>query len=212
MESTQFVNHAVLLSGGIDSMALSYLLRPSVAITVDYGQAAAEAEITASNVLCRGLEIRHEIIRADCSAVGFGNMIGACSSEKKDTHAAVAFAPTPEWWPFRNQLVVTLAAARAVQVGGIKELILGTVKTDREHRDGLPEFVELLNRLLRMQEGEIGVQAPAMNISSAELVRASKIPTSLLAWSHSCHSSILACGSCRGCLKHMQVFHEIGES
>lgn len=49
---------AILLSGGMDSIALAYWLRPEVAITLDYGQKAAEAEIAAAARVAQLLRIR----------------------------------------------------------------------------------------------------------------------------------------------------------
>lgn len=54
------------------------------------------------------------------------------------------------------------------------------------------------------------VEAPAIELSTAELVRKSGIPPSFLAWAHSCHKSHVACGNCRGCNKYMEVFQEVG--
>lgn len=192
---------AVLLSGGIDSVALAYWHRPAVAITVDYGQVAAPAEVRAAAAVADALHLRHEIIRADCSAVGCGDMDAA-------RRAAPVAAVSSEWWPFRNQLVVTLAAGRAISLG-VRSLLLGTVRSDSRFADGRPEFVESLNRLLAVQEGELGLLAPAIDLSSADLVRASGISLDLLAWSHSCHVSENACGRCRGCLKRGEVWEEL---
>jgi len=36
---------AILLSGGLDSIALAYWLRPQIAVTIDYGQRPARAVI-----------------------------------------------------------------------------------------------------------------------------------------------------------------------
>ena len=91
---------AILLSGGIDSVALAFWQRPSFAITIDYGQRAAEAEIVAARQVSQELGINHEILRIDCSTIGSGDMAGA---------APDAIAPVTEWWPYRNQLLVTLA-------------------------------------------------------------------------------------------------------
>jgi 7-cyano-7-deazaguanine synthase len=46
---------AILLSGGIDSIALAYWQRPDIAITIDYGQAPAQAEINASTAVASAL-------------------------------------------------------------------------------------------------------------------------------------------------------------
>jgi 7-cyano-7-deazaguanine synthase len=88
--------------------------------------------------------------------------------------------------------------------------LIGTVASDRFHVDGRPEFVALMADLLRLQEGSIELEAPAAAISSAELVRMSGVPIEILAWSHSCHTSDLACGRCRGCAKHFEVMQELG--
>jgi 7-cyano-7-deazaguanine synthase len=209
MDGTQFVNGAVLLSGGIDSTALTYLLRPKYAITIDYGQVAAPAEIDAAGAVCTELHIHHEIVRVDCAALGAGTMAG---DEPIAGSTLRAIAPTPEWWPYRNQLVVTFAAARALALG-LTELAVGTVKTDGDdHRDGLPAFFDLMNQLLRLQEGGLGIQASAIGMHSVELVRISKVPMSVLAWSHSCHHSAFACGWCRGCLKHQRVMDDVKHS
>lgn len=190
---------AVLLSGGIDSIALTFWKRPSHAITIDYGQQAARAEIVAARQVSEELGIPHEIIKVDCSSIGSGDMIGA----EPDP-----MAPVTEWWPYRNQLLVTLAAARGIALG-VKRLLLGSVAADSSHVDGTLAFYDAIDALMRLQEGGISVEAPAISMSTVELVRKSRISRPLLAWSHSCHTGILACGGCRGCAKHYQVMGEL---
>lgn len=190
----------LLLSGGIDSIAIAYWKRPSVAITIDYGHAPAAAEIDASVQVCQALGIQHDVVRIDCSSLGSGDLANA---------PALSVAPVPEWWPFRNQLLVTIAAAHALRLD-IKQLLVGTVVSDRAHADGSPPFIETLSRLLQLQEGELSLEAPAIGMSSADLVRASGIPAGLLAWAHSCHVGCFACGQCRGCAKHFTTMQELG--
>jgi 7-cyano-7-deazaguanine synthase len=50
------VRTALLLSSGMDSLCLAWWKRPNVAITLDYGQLPAQAEIAASSEICRELE------------------------------------------------------------------------------------------------------------------------------------------------------------
>jgi SagB-type dehydrogenase family enzyme len=64
----------ILLSGGIDSIALTYWQRPQIALTVDYGQAPAAAEILAAEEVCKNLSIEHHVIRVDCKALGSGDL------------------------------------------------------------------------------------------------------------------------------------------
>lgn len=199
---------ALLLSGGIDSGSLAFMLRPEWAITINYGQKAAKAELNASMVIASTLGIKHEIIAVDCTPVGAGTMVEAETRSQKD--AITKMAPTPEWWPYRNQLLITLAAARSLHLG-VKELVVGTVFSDGQHLDGTPEFISRMTKLLEGQEGELRLIALAVQMTSEELVRNSGIPLSLLAWTHSCHIGNLACGECRGCLKRQFVLQNAEE-
>ena len=194
------MKRAILLSGGVDSSAIAYLERPELSIVVDYGQLPAVGERRAASAIAKRLNIPLETIEIDCSSLGSGDMAGSRAS----THA-----PVPEWWPYRNQMLVTLAAPVALKFD-IQEILVGTVSTDGQHADGTPEFIKALNQLMTIQEGQIGVIAPGLDRTSVELVRDSGIPPSLLAWTHSCHVANLACGQCRGCFKRANIFEEIG--
>lgn len=193
------MDSVLLLSGGVDSTTLAYSQRPDLAITVDYGQSCAEAEIRASTQICVELDIPHDVIEVDCSDLGSGQL---AESEQLD------IADTPEWWPFRNQLIVTLAAMKSVRKGA-KELVVGSVHGDRQHADGRREFYEILDNLISFQEGNLRVSVPAIDQTSEELVEASDIPLSLLGWTHSCHRSNWACGRCRGCVKRERVLDHV---
>lgn len=191
---------ALLLSGGMDSLSLAWWKRPDIAFTVNYGQLAAQAEIQVSTTICQMLDIPHHIVNIDCRKLGSGDMAGS----QADSHA-----PASDWWPYRNQLLVTLAAMKAISFG-VTHLWLGTVKSDGFHRDGSPEFMAAISHLLSLQEGGMIVEAPAIGLSTAELVRKSGIPAEVLAWAHSCHKADVACGNCRGCNKYLEVFQEVG--
>ncbi len=192
---------AILLSGGMDSISVAWWKRPELAITIDYGQCAAEAEIGASKQVCRDLDIRHETLRVDCRAFGSGDLI----NEEAD-----AKAPASDWWPYRNQLLVTLACMKGIALG-IDALYLGAVKSDGEyHSDGKREFVALIDELVSFQEGGIRILAPAIEFSTADLVEKANVPPELLAWAHSCHKGVLPCGACRGCYKYFDTLRELG--
>ncbi|MDU6746616.1 MAG: 7-cyano-7-deazaguanine synthase, partial [Bradyrhizobium sp.] len=63
---------------------------------------------------------------------------------------------------------------------------------------------------MSMQEGGLIVSAPAIGLSASELVIASGIDKATLAWAHSCHTGALACGNCRGCIKHYETWKAVG--
>jgi 7-cyano-7-deazaguanine synthase len=183
----------------MDSIALAFWKLPDIAITVHYGQKAAEAEVRAAAQVSVELGMRHEVVRVDCSALGSGDMAGG---------PALAAAPVPEWWPYRNQMLITFAAMRGIALG-VSELILGSVASDGSHADGRSQFYEAMDAVLVQQEGGMRVTAPALHLTTAGLVRLSGVPRPLLSWAHSCHVGNLACGACRGCVKHYQVTDEI---
>lgn len=190
----------MLLSGGMDSIALAWWKRPNVAFTIDYGQVCAEAEIRAAEAVCSDLGIRHEIIQVDCRSLGSGDLAGIPADSN---------APVQEWWPYRNQLLITLAGMRGIALG-VKELMVAAVISDAVHADGRPDFVDRLDALMHLQEGGMRLSAPAISMASVELVKISGIPLQVLAWAHSCHRSNYACGDCRGCYKHRDTMDALG--
>jgi 7-cyano-7-deazaguanine synthase len=191
---------ALLLSGGMDSIALAYGMRPDLCITVDYGQEPAEGEIRASSAVCDSLGLRHRVLKVDCSELGSGDLAGK---------PPLSLAPVSEWWPFRNQLLITFGAALAVQEG-VNRLLIGCVSTDGTHADGRVEFLRGMKDLLGQQEGNIALETPAIDKTTVDLCRFVQIPFKVLAWAHSCHVAPFACGRCRGCQKHRSSMRELG--
>lgn len=192
---------AILLSGGMDSIALAYWKKPSIAITVDYGQLPAESEIRTSSIVSDLMNIEHHIVRVDCRSLGSGDLVDEESSVN---------SPSTEWWPYRNQLLVTLGAMKGMALG-VSEIMLASVKSDNFHKDGTAEFYHKINDVVMCQEGKIKISCPSIHLSTVELIKESKIPKELLLWAFSCHkSSANACGRCRGCNKYYNVIREMG--
>lgn len=194
------MSSALLLSGGMDSTSIAFWKRPEIGITIDYGQVPAPAEMRAAAAVCAELKIRHLPISVDLSAFGSGDMAG---------RPAIEAAPLREWWPFRNQALITIAAMATIGMG-VDHLMIGTLRTDGHHADGTKDFVDRLAGLLASQEGNMRLEAPAIGMEAVELVKTSGIPMSVLAWSHSCHRDEYACGDCGGCRKHYRTMEAIG--
>ncbi len=190
----------ILLSGGMDSIALAYWKRPARSFTVDYGQKPASAEIQAAKQISKFLGIEHHVIEVDCSQLGSGDL---------SRNNPLSIAPVKEWWPYRNQLLVTLACMKGVALG-VKELYIGSVLTDESHKDGTKEFYKYLSALISFQEGEISISSPAIDMSTVELITYSGIPTSVLLWAHSCHTSNSPCMNCNGCKKYLHTLQKLG--
>lgn len=194
------IKKAILLSGGVDSISLAYNLKPEIAYTIDYGQTVAEREIYVSKYICDHLGIEHKVISIDCKSLGTGTLANTPN---------IAISPSEEWWPFRNQLLITLSAMQAIK-DGVSEIYLASVKSDNFHTDGTKRFYDLMNNVVSFQEGNIKVVCPTLEYYSHELVKNYNVPINLISLAHSCHISNLACGRCSGCRKQLKVRYEIG--
>lgn len=191
---------AILLSGGMDSIAIAYWKKPDIAITIDYGQKSADAEIRSAAFVARELNMEHHIIRIDCSSLGSGYLHGT---------EPLPIAPSPEWWPYRNQLLVTLACMKAITLD-VKTIFVGSIKQDGDrHKDGTKEFYRLLSSLIEYQEGGINIEMPAAELSTSEIIKKYKVPSYLILHSYSCHTSNIPCLDCPGCVKNHNVRREL---
>jgi len=191
----------LLFSGGVESTCLAHELQPDLLLTIDYGQKPVLGETRAATTIASRLSLRHELISVPMQEMGRGDMAGS--------HPARDEA-IPEWWPYRNQMLITLAAMR-YEREGLQEIIIGTMKTDSVHSDGTQQFITNIDVLMRCQAPYVTVVAPAINMTTLELVGRSRTPRELLGWTHSCHRSSIACGVCRGCYKTIQLFKELDE-
>lgn len=190
----------LLLSGGLDSTALAAWLRPDHALTIDYGHVSAVGEIAASRAVCARLDLPWSHVRVDCSALGSGLLAGTAP----DPHA-----PVPEWWPYRNQMLVTAAAAWALP-RNLTEIIVGSVATDDTHLDGTAAFYEALDGVVSLQEGGLRVRVPALRLTTTDLLRQAQLPAGVIGFTHSCHRAPVPCGLCPGCIKRSAVLDELG--
>lgn len=188
----------LLFSGGIDSSAIAHWLRPDVLLTVNYGQKAARGEVSAATAIAEELRLEHEVLEVDLSHLGQGLM---------SHQQASALAQAPEWWPYRNQMLITLAGMRFV-TSGLREIVIGAVASDA-HEDGKPPFLSAINHTMQLQEGHVKISAPASHFLAEELLEHSAFPTNLLGLTFSCHISEFSCGKCPGCSKHSKVLSNV---
>lgn len=185
----------LLLSGGIDSAAVAAWRRPAGTVVIDYGQLPAKGEVRAAKQVATELGLPIAVLTADCHEIGRGIMAGL------DSPSA---SPSAEWWPFRNQLLITLAAGWAIG-RDYEAIVIGSVKNDGFHADGTAAFYLLMDQALRVQEGGLQVLAPAVELTSGELIQRSGIDDQTLIWTISCHRGSSACGDCAGCRKHEET-------
>lgn len=185
----------LLFLGGVESTALAFQHRPDRLLTIDYGQASAVGELRAARHLAKILGIPHDEVALNARQLGSGDLVGRPKAE----HSKVS-----EAWPFRNQFLITVAAMKYAN-DDLREIIIGTVSTDRVHADGSPEFLDRICALLQCELPNAIVHAPAIEMDTEDLVRTSGLPHDLLGWTFSCHRASVACGQCRGCNKTLEL-------
>ena len=170
----------VLLSGGVASAAVAAWRRPERCLFVDYGQEPATSARSASLAIASYLGLRWAELALDATVL------------HRDRGAS-------ERWPYRNQLLVTLAAAWA-QPREERLLLVGSVREDDDFRpDASHLFFRRLDQLLRVQPGALRLSVPALGMSLAELVGVSGIGPELLDITYTCEVGTIPCGRCRGC-------------
>lgn len=193
----------LLLSGGLDSAAVAAMVRPEHCLYIDYGHLPTVAEHRAARQVAADLRLGFDAVTVDAGSIGSGLM---SSTEQGASPAGVS----AEWWPYRNQLLVTVAAAWGVR-RGFGEVLIGTVASDRtRHADGSTDFLATMDALLALQEGNLRLRAPAAHLDTTELLTASGITDAVIGWTHSCHRANLPCAMCPGCVKHAEVLHAAG--
>jgi len=183
------------MSGGIESSCLAYWKRPKLCITVDYGQVCAEAEIETAAEIAKKLKLTHRVIRVPIERK-FGLSAPNPGLDSR----------SPEFWPFRNQFLATVAAMHLLGEN-VEEIWFGSVRSDDRFLDGSQLFFRRLSAVLSCQEGGLKVLAPAKKLSSEELISISKTPRSILGATFSCHRSNVPCGDCPGCIKQRELLY-----
>ena len=114
----------VLLSGGLDSSANLAFARhfdlPVLALTVDYGQRAVDAEIRAAAHIAKYYEVAHQVLdlkwlgKLGGSALTSNSItIPTIQSNQLDNLSFTAPAAKAVWVPNRNGLFINAAAAIA---------------------------------------------------------------------------------------------------
>lgn len=186
----------LLFSGGIDSTALLYWKKPEIALLINYGQVTFEAEQKAAFEIAKSTNIPLITHSLKLDLDGSGTLAG-----EQFAH----YNRYSEFWPFRNQLLLTIALIFAVK-NDLGHVMLGLTKSDDLFKDNSDLFIRKMDDLSRFQEYNVKISAPAIGLSVQELVQISKVPINLLAWAHSCNTSNLPCGKCPSCQKYINVF------
>ena len=209
-ESGQLHRAVVLLSGGIDSATALYLTKQETdeiyTLNMIYTE-THDSEAEASKRLAAAAQVREHLTI----------YLPFYKDLEKRYHPSPSTEITPAYIPARNIVFYGIAAAYAETLGA-DGVVFGSNSDDaKELPDARPEFVRLMNELLRIgtktghEGGTIDLVNPLMGYSKNEVLRlALKLNVPLeLTWS--CYEDASTpCGKCRGCRTRQKAFQDIG--
>lgn len=201
----------VLLSGGLDSTVAAMMYREAgqiaLALTFDYGQRAAQAEINAAQQISKKLNCEHQIIKLQFPQVGALLNTQASmphlQNDQLDDFAITKQSAKSVWVPNRNGVLINWAAMVA-ESKDIQEVIVGfNAEEAVAFPDNGKSFVDAINQSLSYSTAnQVKVISPTINLNKKQIVQVGKklqAPFDLL-WS--CYEAgPTPCKICESCLR-----------
>ncbi len=224
-----------LFSGGLDITCSTYkAIEENMELSsidlwyFDWGTRAAEQEIKAGKAFAQNLNnllylkdstisiphVRHEVIPVTDM---FRNILGACDTTVRlnDTEASGAGSHEAEaaisYVPFRNQFLLTLAAAKAEQLYPNDHCIFvlgANLSEGMIYLDNSETFVNLMNQVVKVGGQSclyFEVVAPFVNRTKTDMVKTTLESGYDLSTVYSCYfpkEDGSPCGECGSCLLH----------
>ena len=197
------MNKAILLlSGGLDSLVSLGLSKATgqydvkLAITFDYGQKTAEAEIATSEKICKYYNIEHKVIKLDwLKDITQSSLVVDENRNNSDEITSL-------WVPNRNSLFLNIAACFCDSLG-IKYIIFGANKDEADlFTDNTEDFRYKISDTFKFSTiVQAEVVAPLINYTKDDIVKIAvkhSIPLELV---KSCYySNTKHCGECKSCI------------
>jgi 7-cyano-7-deazaguanine synthase len=210
------VASVILLSGGLDSAAnLAFCARrdePVLALTLDYGQRAAQPEIRAARALCRHYGVEHQVLDARwLGALGGSALtelekaLPRLGTEELDLLESTRESARSVWVPNRNGVFIEIAAAHAERRGCGRVVVGFNREEAATFPDNTIEYLRRVSAALGFSTANgVSVHSYTAEWEKREIVAALRaedpsFPFELL-WS--CYEGgARPCGSCESCLR-----------
>ena len=194
-----------LLSGGLDSVVSMLIGQKEVeivlALTVDYGQKAAQQEIDASQRIARNMVIPHQVI-----SLPFVHDLNS------DLLSPNQSPITDPWVPNRNGLLVNLAACLAENMGA-QMIICGF---NREEALRFPDnsaiFMKALNQALYYStRNHVYAKSFVQNMTKEDIAyQALSFGLDLNSLWSCYQDGDKPCGECPSCVTNQNAFRKVG--
>ena len=166
----------IVVSGGMDSITLLYDKKEEIAlaVTFDYGSKHNAREIAWAKVHCGRLGIRHIVIKLDFMQKYFTSSLLEGGDEIPEGHYADENMKSTVV-PFRNGIMLSVAAGIA-ESNGLKKILIANHGGDHTiYPDCRPEFIGAMDRAIANGTYEdVRIDAPYTNITKADIAKIGK--------------------------------------
>ncbi|WP_304059569.1 7-cyano-7-deazaguanine synthase QueC [Hoylesella loescheii] len=203
----------IVVSGGMDSITLLYEKKDEIAlgISFDYGSNHNHNELPLAALHCQRLGIAHVVIPLGfmhqyfkSSLLESGASIPDGSYDEDNMKSTVV--------PFRNGVMLAVAAGIAESNGLTKVLIANHGGDHTIYPDCRPEFIAAMDAAVEAGTFvNVHVVAPYTNISKADIARRGSSLGIDYAETWSCYKGgDVHCGTCGTCVERKEALREAG--
>ena len=202
-----FNNGIILLSGGLDSAAsLAVCIKHfkiGLALTFDYGQNAAQQEISSAKKIAEYYGIEHKVLKLDWMKSLYTAEIPLINSDMHPSEIGQELSDKV-WIPNRNALFINIAAAFADSESNDFDVII--IGANREEAQNFPdnsqEFVQAANRCLEYStKNKVKVFSPLIDFDKPDILKLAFENNAPLEYIYSCYQGTkVHCGQCESCL------------
>lgn len=198
----------IIVSGGMDSITLLYDKKEEIAIAVtfDYGSNHNAKEITWAKVHCERLKIKHIVIKLDFMHKYFTSSLLEGADAIPEGHYADENMKSTVV-PFRNGIMLSIAAGIA-ESNGLKKVLIANHGGDHTiYPDCRPAFIKAMNEAT--ENGtyvNVSICAPYTNITKADIARIGKRLGIDYSETWSCYKGgEKHCGKCGTCIERKEA-------
>lgn len=198
----------IIVSGGMDSITLLYEKKEEIAlaVTFDYGSNHNAKEITWAKVHCERLKIKHIVIKLDFMHKYFTSSLLEGADAIPEGHYADENMKSTVV-PFRNGIMLSIAAGIA-ESNGLKKVLIANHGGDHTiYPDCRPAFIKAMNEAT--ENGtyvNVSICAPYTNITKADIARIGKRLGIDYSETWSCYKGgEKHCGKCGTCIERKEA-------
>ena len=203
----------IVVSGGMDSVTLLYEKKDEIAlgISFDYGSNHNHNELPLAALHCQRLGIEHVVVPLGfmhqyfkSSLLESGDSIPDGSYDEENMKSTVV--------PFRNGVMLAVAAGIAESNGLTKVLIANHGGDHTIYPDCRPEFIAAMDAAVEAGTfARVRVVAPYTNISKADIACRGRALGIDYAETWSCYKGgHVHCGTCGTCVERKEALREAG--